>query len=1186
MSKVIIEIIIGVARAAFGAYMAKKPENTKVYKRSDYSSDGKKKSNQNNDFADTSADDSIDQDVVVESIDEDNSSVNVVDKDASKDESNSENKDKTSSKFAKKIKDLADYYSDDDDLGDLFSDILEAKKKLENEGDSPKNSDTSDASEDSKDSKSNKSDNKSSNSKENNRYMRIDFDVNKFVGKSRKWRWIIVAIVVAIAFICSIIFGFSTFITDCMWYAQLGFESVIWIQLAAKIGVWALYALFMAAFGYLSAYIAIKKRPGSEDGVYVKEKGNILDTKKGISSKLAMHVAGVVSLIVGAVFGMQFYNHWVQILLMFNYQSFGIKDPQFGFDNGFYVFVLPGLRLFTRAFIVLLAVSLLFSVITNALMGAVRITLPVGGKGIFNITKSARRQISAWFMLVIIFWSVLQILDVFAIVNLDGSKITGGSYTDMNAGVPSSIAMAVITLIVGIVITTWLLKSHALNGNVKIGTRFAVAVKAWRTPAIDVASLVVCAMVLSFAWPALLQRFKVAPNAQELEATYIQRNIDATKFAYGLNNVKKESYNATSEGKSGALAKEAESTAQIRLLDPQVTSPTFRQLQQSKQYYTFADTLSVDKYDIDGVSQDTVIAARELDLAGNDNRNWVNDHTVYTHGYGVVAAYGNKVTADGQPQFMEYGIPTQGKLTKLKKYEPRIYFSPNAPKYSIVGSPKGTASWEFDYPTGSNGALTTFKGNGGPRVGNFFSRLLHAIRFESDQILFSDRVTSDSQILYDRDPKTRVSKVAPYLTLDGRVYPAVVDGRVKWIVDGYTTSDSYPYSQMTDFGQVTQDSTTTTSRSIKGLTNQRANYIRNSVKATVDAYDGSVDLYVWDKKDPVIKAWRSIFPGHYHDISKISGDLMSHIRYPESLFKVQRHLLAKYHVDSASQFFSGEDFWQTPVDPTESQSLQREDILQPPYYLTLQTRGANKPVFSLVSTYIPAGKITREILTGFLSVDSDAGNVAGKVSENYGKLRLQELPKVSNVPGPGQAQNNFNANANVSKELNLLESGSTKVKRGNLLTLPLGGGLVYVEPVYVQSSGSTSYPLLKKVLVAFGDQVGFADTLDEALNQVFGGNSGANAGDASNNSGVNNIASNPKQKDSTKNSENGNKNANANAKADADFSAKAKMALKRAAQALKDSDDAMKSGDWQAYGKAQKELSDAINDAIKEDSGK
>ena len=1185
MLKVIIEIIIGVARAAFGAYMAKKPENTKVYKRSDYSSDGKKKSNQNNDFADTSADDSIDQDVVVESIDEDNSSVNVVDKDASKDESNSENKDKTSSKFAKKIKELADYYTDDDDLGDLFTDLLEAKKKLENEGDLHKDSEDSEDSDTSEDSKSDKNDDKVTQNKEHKRSMRLEFNVGKFIGGSRRWRWTLAAVVIAIAFVVAIVFGLSKFITDCMWYAQLGFESVIWIQLAAKVGVWVLYAVLMSAFGYLSASLAIKARPSNADGSYIRVRGNIIDLKHGISSKVALHVAGIISLIVGAIFGSRFYNHWVQILLMFNAQPFGIKDPQFGIDNGFYVFVLPGLRLFISAFVLLLVISLIFSVITHVLMGSIRFTVPINGKGILSITKRARRQIAVWFMLVILSWAVLQILDMFSVVTLDGSRITGGSYTDMNAGVPGSIVMAVVTVLVGAVLAFWLMQSHAISGEAPIAERFKTAVKAWKTPTIALASLIACSIVISFAWPALLQRFKVAPNAQEMEAPYIQRNIDATKFAYGLNNVKKESYNATSQGKSGALAKEAESTAQIRLLDPQVTSPTFRQLQQSKQYYTFADTLSVDKYDIDGVSQDTVIAARELDLAGNDNRNWVNDHTVYTHGYGIVAAYGNKVTADGQPQFMEYGIPTQGKLTKLQKYEPRIYFSPNAPEYSIVGSPKGTAPWEFDYPTGSNGALTTFKGNGGPSVGNFFSKLLHAIRFESDQILFSDRVTANSQILYDRDPKTRVSKVAPYLTLDGRVYPAVVDGRVKWIVDGYTTSDAYPYSQMTDFGNITQDSTTTTSRSIKGLTNQRANYIRNSVKATVDAYDGSVDLYVWDTKDPVIKAWKSIFPGHYHDISKISGDLMKHLRYPESLFKVQRYLLAKYHVDTASQFFSGEDFWQTPVDPTESQSLQREDILQPPYYLTLQTGDAKKPVFSLVSTYIPAGRITREILTGFLSVDSDAGDTPGKISPNYGKLRLQELPKVSNVPGPGQAQNNFNANANVSKELNLLESGSTKVKRGNLLTLPLGGGLVYVEPVYVQSSGSTSYPLLKKVLVAFGDQVGFADTLDEALDQVFGGNSGASAGDAVNKSGgekVDKSAAGADQKDSNTHRS----TSEPSQKQSASTNPQVKAALKRAAQALKDSDSAMRQGNWEAYGKAQKELNDAINDAMKEEASK
>ena len=562
---------------------------------------------------------------------------------------------------------------------------------------------------------------------------------------------------------------------------------------------------------------------------------------------------------------------------------------------------------------------------------------------------------------------------------------------------------------------------------------------------------------------------------------------------------------------------------------------------------------------------------------------------MYTHGYGVVAAYGNKVASDGQPQFFESSIPTQGKLTESQKYEPRIYFSPNAPEYSIVGAPKGMDSWEFDYPTGSQGATNTFDGDGGPSVGNIFSRLLYAVRFGSDQILFSDRVTSDSQILYDRSPKERVAKVAPYLTLDGRVYPAVVDGRVKWIVDGYTTSDAYPYSQMTDLGSVTQDSTTKTSNTIQALGSQKANYIRNSVKATVDAYDGSVELYAWDANDPVLKAWEKIFPGQYHPISEISGDLMSHLRYPENLFKVQRELLAKYHVSSAGQFFSGEDFWQTPVDPTESATAQQQGVPQPPYYLSLQTGGSKKPVFSLTSSYIPAGTSTREILTGFLSVDSDAGNEKGVIGPNYGTIRLQELPKDSNVPGPGQAQNNFNANADVSKELNLLQSGDTQVVRGNLLTLPLGGGLVYVQPVYVKSSGATSFPLLKKTLVAFGDQVGFADTLDEALDQVFGGDSGAAAGDAENVSGDGSSGdqSSGISGDQSGSDTNGGQSGTTDGKSDSgsssDRSPELQQALNDAAQAMKDSQSAMKNGDWTAYGKAQKELEDALNKAIELD---
>lgn len=995
---------------------------------------------------------------------------------------------------------------------------------------------------------------------------------------------ILIGIVLALAIVVGLFFALAQFITDVMWYDQLGFQSVIWTQLGTRIGLWIAYALLLAGVSFISATLAIRARPDAADGSTIRVKGDTIEIGKGVSSRNARRVAVVVSLIVGLIFGAQFNSNWSEILLMFNAQSFGTTDPQFGLDNGFYVFVLPGLRLIMSAVSLLLLAGIIFSVITHVLMGGIRITMPVNGRGLFNITKRARRPIGIWLMLNMFAWAANQVVGVFSTLTTEGSRITGATYTTVNATIPVTFVMAAITAILGVVLGIWIMKSHALEGQAPIAVRASEALKSWKVPTVAIASAVVVSLVLTVAWPMLLQRFRVNPNAQEMESTYIQRNIDATRAAYGLNKVKTEQYKATTEGEAGALADSAESTAQIRLLDPQIVSPTFKQLQQSKQYYTFADTLSVDKYEVDGVSQDTVIAARELDLDGLDNRNWVNDHTVYTHGYGVVAAYGNKVTSDGQPKFFESGIPTQGKLTDSEQYEPRIYFSPNASEYSIVGAPDGTKSWEFDYPTGSEGATNTFKGDGGPKIGNIFSRLLYAIRFGSDQILFSDRVNANSQILYDRSPKERVAKVAPYLTLDGRVYPAVVDGRVKWIVDGYTTSDAYPYSQMTDLGDATKDSTTETSSTVTGLNSQNANYIRNSVKATVDAYDGSVDLYVWDESDPVIKAWEQIFPGQYHQLSEISGDLMSHLRYPESLFKVQRELLAKYHVSSANQFFSGEDFWQTPVDPTESQQAQQRDILQPPYYLTLQTGGSNEPVFSLTSSYIPAGSSTREILTGFLSVDSDAGNEKGKIGSNYGTIRLQELPKDSNVPGPGQAQNNFNASADVSKELNLLESGSTNVQRGNLLTLPLGGGLVYVQPVYVKSSGSTSFPLLKKVLVAFGDQVGFANTLDEALDQVFGGNSGASAGDAENVEGGTSSGKTDDKTDSSgqqgDTSQGGSTDSSTGNDTSGTASGDLKNALNDAAQAMKDSDAAMKKGDWSAYGEAQKKLQEALNKAI------
>ena len=985
-------------------------------------------------------------------------------------------------------------------------------------------------------------------------------------------RRVAIAVVVAIAVIVALFFAVSSFAADVMWYSQLGFQSVVWTLLGTRVGLWVFYAALMVLVSYIAATLAIRARPDFADGSTIRINGDTIEIGKSVSSRTARRVAVVISLIAGIIFGSKVNANWTEILLMFHNQSFGSVDPQFGLDNGFYVFVLPGLRMLVSAFTLLMFVALVFSVSTHVAMGGIRFTMPVHGHGLFAITKRARRQIGIWLVLWMLSWAVSQGLSVFSSLTAQGDRFTGANYTAVNAGIPVTIIMAVLTAVLGVVLCVWLMTTHVFDDAVSRPTANAAAAwREWRVPTIAVASTLVVGILLSTLWPMLLQRFRVNPNAQEMESAYIQRNIDATRAAYGLDAVKTDEYKATTKAQAGALQKDAETTAQIRLLDPQIVSPTFKQLQQMKQYYTFADTLAVDKYDIDGVNQDTVIAAREINLEGNDNRNWVNDHTVYTHGYGIVAAYGNKVTSDGQPQFFEYGIPTQGYLTDTQHYEPRIYFSPEAPEYSIVGAPQGTKSWEFDYPTGSEGATTTFNGNGGPRIGNIFSRLIYSIKFGSDQILFSDRVNADSQILYDRSPKERVAKVAPYLTLDGRVYPAVVDGRVKWIVDGYTTSSNYPYSQKTDLAEATQDSTTISSQTVQGLTDKEVNYMRNSVKATVDAYDGSVDLYTWDDSDPVLKAWQSIFPGQYHPMSEISGDLMAHMRYPEGMFKVQRQLLAKYHVTSASQFFSGEDFWQTPVDPTESKSEQSRDVLQPPYYLTLQTGGSDEPVFSLTSTYIPAGSSTREILTGFLSVDSDAGRTKGVRGPDYGTIRLQELPKDSNVPGPGQAQNNFNANADVSKELNLLESGSTQVERGNLLTLPLGGGLVYVEPVYVKSSGATSYPLLKKVLVAFGDQVGFANTLNEALNQVFDGNSGAQAGDGGNQGSGGNPSDSGAAGDNADGS-----GSTANTNRNPELS----QALQDAGKAMKDADSAMKKGDWSGYGEAQKRLEEALDKAM------
>src|SRR6185436_1429863 len=440
-------------------------------------------------------------------------------------------------------------------------------------------------------------------------------------------------------------------------------------------------------------------------------------------------------------------------------------------------------------------------------------------------------------------------------------------------------------------------------------------------------------------YPAMVQSFKVKPSEKSLEAPFIDRNIKATRAAYGLAATQVIDYKASTTATQGALRNDTATIPGIRLVDPSVVSPTFKQLQAVKNYYQFPDALDVDRYTLAGKVEDTVVAVRELELAGLpvDQRNWVNDHTVYTHGFGLVAAHGNR-SFDGQPVFYQKNIPPVGPLSP---FEPRIYFGERSPDYSIVGGPANGPKKELDYPDDSltGQQNTTYTGKGGVDIGDLARKTAYAIKYRELKLLLSDTVNSSSRLLDHRTPRERVARVAPWLTLDGNSYPAVVDGRVQWIIDGYTTSANYPYSRLQQIDSATADSVTERTTSVQALAAAQVNYMRNSVKATVDAFDGSVKLYTWDNQDPMLKAWSKAFSGTVRPMSQISGDLMAHLRYPEDLFKVQRSLMAKYHVTDAGAFYGGADYWTVPDDPTREQ--QRVD--QPPYYLSVAMPGQKEP---------------------------------------------------------------------------------------------------------------------------------------------------------------------------------------------------------------------------------------------------
>jgi len=866
-----------------------------------------------------------------------------------------------------------------------------------------------------------------------------------------------------IAALIAAFFIFASLFTEFLWFDQLDFTTVLTTQWIATVSMFAIGFLGMALPIFLCIQLAYRLRP-----VYVRLSSQ-LDRYQEVIEPLRRLAMWGMPVFFGLFAGFAAAGNWKTVLLWVNGVTTGTLDPEFGVDTGFYLFAMPFYSMLLAFVSAVLLLSLLITALVSYLYGSVRI-----GQRELRISKPARIQLAILAGLYIAVQAVSLWLDRYLTLVQPEGRITGAGYTGVNATIPG---LAILSILAAVVAVLFLVTA---------------VIGRWRFPLAATALLIVASLVVGIGYPWVVTTFQVKPNENSYQAQFYDRNIAATKQAFGVADMEVTPFKATTDTEAGQLRADAATTASVRIMDPAVIGPTVRQLQQYRSYYQFADELDVDRYQIDGESQDTVVSVRDLDMAklgGGDS--WNNRTAVYTHGYGLVAMAGNERTSDGEPVFLEQGIPTAGFLTSSEKFEPRVYFGESSPEYSIVGAPKDSTPVEIDYPRGqdseSSDTKTTFDGNGGPRIGNTFTKLLYALKFQSEQILFSNLVNSESQILYDRKPLDRVQKVAPYLTLDHDPYPSVVDGRIVWIVDGFTTSASYPYSKTVSMRDAIADANTPAS----AVAFDNINYIRNSVKATVDAYDGSVNLYAWDEEDPILKAWQKIYPSTIKPISDMSGDLMSHVRYPTDLFKVQRAMLGVYHIDDAGSFAQEDNRWQTPADPRVKTELQ------PPYYLSMKMPGQDEPRFSMFSTFIPADAQgeSREVLMGYLAVDSDAGSEKGVKSPDYGKLRMLEIDTASTVPGPGQVQNTFDSDATVAEKLNVLTIGKSEVKYGNLLTLPVGGGLLYVQPVFVQSSEGTKLPNLRKILVAFGDRVAFEDTLTEALDTLFGGDAGAVGGD-------------------------------------------------------------------------------------------
>ncbi len=890
----------------------------------------------------------------------------------------------------------------------------------------------------------------------------------------RRSRALLITGVILVLFILGMT-GFSSIYTDRLWYQSAGygqvFSTLLWTRIALFLAFGAVLGGAVAANIYLAYRFRPLFRPSSREQTS-------LDRYRDVVTPIRTWLVVGIGVVVGVFAGTSGMGHWRTFLLWRNGGDFGRTDPYFKRDFGFYIFDLPWYHFVIDFAMATTVVALIAALAVHYLYGGIRLQATHD-----RLSGPAQVQVSVLLGLFVLAKGVDYYLDRFDLVTQKNGLFTGMNYAGENAVLPSRNILVGVALICAVLffVNVWR--------------------RTWQLPSVGLALLALSSVLLGMIWPAIVQQFQVDPSEADKEAPYIEKNIDATRAAYDLEDVETSTLSPDDSLNGLDPALLTSSTSSAPLIDPKLVSPAFENLQQQRGYYSVPPVLDVDRYEVEGVERALVLGVRELDQDGlsADARNWSNLHTVYTHGNGLIAAYANQrnsnnqvVAGEGdegdetQPIQWAQGAAESDLSDELGDFESRVYYGELSPEYSVVGkAEEGDDDVELNLtvPGSDLGEATTYQGGGDADVGGLFNQTMFAIKFGEPNFLLSERVNSGSKVLFERNPQARVEKVAPWLTVDADAYPAVVDGRIQWILDAYTTTDRFPNSQRESFDTMIDDALQVDT-GLQTLPTDEINYMRNAVKATVDAYTGDVVLYAWDESDPLLEAWRSAFPDTVVDRSKMSDELLEHVRYPEDQFKVQRYQFARYHVEEANDWYENNDRWAVALDP------QANGTFQAPYRLFVGGTGSDN--FALTSVYLP---FNRNNLASFVQVNSDA------TSDNYGQMKVLELlnadaeTESQQTPGPGQVANEFTTDKQINDALLPLRNNA-RVTFGNMLTFPISGEMMYVQPVYAQiESSNASYPELRYVLVRFGEDIGIGDNLQTAIRDAFrGSDSGADPG--------------------------------------------------------------------------------------------